>query len=155
MSSEQFDGQGALFDAAAAVEAPPGRSSYAGDPLLQMNPTRALAEAVVDRLADRPVQPARPTDTQLAAGARTAPRIRGHRARILALLQRQGVTDEQIATATGLGLNTVRPRRGELVSQGLVEDSGQRGRTATGSPAIIWRVTDAGRQQQVDEQGVA
>ena len=50
-------------------------------------------------------------------------------------------TDEQIALATGLLQYTASPRRNELVQGGWVEDSGKRGVTASGSPAIAWTLT--------------
>lgn len=58
-----------------------------------------------------------------------------------------GYTDFELAAA----INHPRPhvagtRRGELAKQGLVEDSGQRRPTDTGSAAIVWRLSDRGRR---------
>lgn len=58
--------------------------------------------------------------------------------RILDALERLGpLTDEEIGTATGIGGNTVRPRRVELVRDGLVVAVGE-GRTRSGKRAVRW-----------------
>lgn len=54
-----------------------------------------------------------------------------------------GVTDEEIITAgefNGLRANGLRPRRVELVRDGLVEDSGEKRKTRSGRNAIVWRL---------------
>lgn len=52
---------------------------------------------------------------------------------------RNGATDEEIIRCVGYSPNTVRPRRVELTHQGLLYDSGQRRKTASGKPAIVWK----------------
>lgn len=52
-----------------------------------------------------------------------------------------GSTDDAGAVGTGLPLQTYKPRRGELVLEGRVKDSGIRRRTRLGKMAIVWRVT--------------
>lgn len=59
------------------------------------------------------------------------------------------LTDEQIlhwTTTWGYKVSAsgLRSRRSELVKAGLVEDSGERGKTASGRKTIIWRLTEAG-----------
>ncbi len=50
-----------------------------------------------------------------------------------------GLTDEEVSAKTGIPLNTVRPRRNDLVDKGLIRDSGRRVPTAaSGKPAIRW-----------------
>lgn len=49
-------------------------------------------------------------------------------------------TDEEICEATGLRGSTVRPRRLELLRDGLVEDSGHVRPTRSGRDAIVWRI---------------
>ncbi len=49
-----------------------------------------------------------------------------------------GATDEEIYLACDLGPNTARPRRVELVSFGLVKDSGQVRPTLSGRKATVW-----------------
>lgn len=43
--------------------------------------------------------------------------------------------------ATALNPSTLRPRRGECVERGLVEDSGQTRATRSGRQAVVWRLT--------------
>ena len=50
----------------------------------------------------------------------------GDRQRILNVLLSGGKTDAEIQEILGLSGSTERPRRGELVQQGLVVDSGER-----------------------------
>ena len=56
----------------------------------------------------------------------------------IALAGDAGLTDEQIGQQTRMGGNTVRPRRVELVGQGLVRDSGRRRETSSGRKAVVW-----------------
>lgn len=90
---------------------------------------------------DAPAQPHSAT-SRAAAGRQTPEKRDTDRQRILDALERLGpLTDEQIGRATGIGANTVRPRRVELVRDGLVVAADQEGRTATGSRATRWSVT--------------
>lgn len=52
----------------------------------------------------------------------------------------RGATDEEIAAGTGIGLNTVRPRRKELEQYGEVYDTGQRATLDSGRLGIVWGV---------------
>jgi len=56
-----------------------------------------------------------------------------------------GSTDEEIQVGLEMNPSTERPRRGELVEQGLIEDSGSRRKTQSGHLAIIWHLTDVAR----------
>jgi len=58
------------------------------------------------------------------------------------LVSSGGATDEEIGSELGMAGNTVRPRRGELVEQGLVKASSQRRETAAGNDAIVWVVVE-------------
>jgi 5-methylcytosine-specific restriction protein B len=52
----------------------------------------------------------------------------------------QGATDDELAQmlqAPG-GLNNIRPRRNELVGEGLLEDAGDRRETSSGKTATVW-----------------
>jgi predicted ArsR family transcriptional regulator len=53
---------------------------------------------------------------------------------------RDGATDKEIGEALGLGGDTVRPRRWELVNAGLVVDSEETRRTPSGRNATVWVV---------------
>lgn len=63
----------------------------------------------------------------------------------------RGVTDDEIEMRTGLQGNTVRPRRLELITRGLVHDSGHRRKIRTGKFATVWT---ASRPEQFEAQGM-
>jgi hypothetical protein len=82
--------------------------------------------------------------TAVAAAAKAAPGSGTQRGRVLrciVLAGEEGATDEQIHERLALPLNTVRPRRLELVEGGYVIDSGDTRPTHGGSPAICWLAT--------------
>ena len=86
--------------------------------------------------------------TSQAAAMKLLPRSGTQRRRVLDALvdahQRGygGATDPEVARLLELGGNSVRPRRGELVEMGLVEDSG-RVRRHEGNDHAVWRPTGA------------
>lgn len=85
-----------------------------------------------------PAQPHSAT-SRAAAGRQTPEKRATDRQRILDALERLGpLTDEQIGKATGIGANTVRPRRVELVRDGLVVAADQDGVTQSGKRATRW-----------------
>lgn len=80
--------------------------------------------------------------TAHAAAAR-APAGRAGRAVRSYIVSRglEGATDEQIIEAVtflGFAVNTIRPRRVELVRAGVVVDSGRVRATRSGRDAIVW-----------------
>lgn len=82
------------------------------------------------------------------AATRAAPRASGDRLRILHALAEHGcMTDEAIQVTLDMNPSTERPRRGELVDDGLVRDSGTMGRTHSGARAVLWEITEAGRAE--------
>lgn len=61
------------------------------------------------------------------------------RERVYALIAYAGpISDQQIATTLNLAENTVRPRRVELVAEGLVRAAPDVVRTASGRQATAW-----------------
>lgn len=123
----------------------------AQDPLFAMATTqRADGGHLVDPhmsaiRAPHAYLPAAPTDTQQEAAARVEPRSGSQRARILTLFRNRvadggGWTDEELAAFTGLPLNSVRPRRLELVEGRWVKDSGRRRPTPSGASATVWEL---------------
>ena len=50
-------------------------------------------------------------------------------------------TDAELQAALGLEGSTERPRRNELLTAGLIEDSGDRRPTPSGRLAVVWRAT--------------
>ena len=88
-------------------------------------------------------------ETSRQAAEANAPRSGTQRAKVLLALfgarsRHLGLTDDQIAAETGLVGNAVRPRRGELVADGFVEDSGERRSSWMGHPAVVWTITARG-----------
>lgn len=80
-------------------------------------------------------------DTSREAAKRTLSRISQTKLRVIAVLQDRGpLTDEQIATYTGLKENSASKRRGELVTSGHVVFAGYTSTTSTGSQAKVWRL---------------
>lgn len=65
------------------------------------------------------------------------------RKRVLDYLTAFGpATDEEIQLALGMNANTERPRRVELVTAGLVRDSGRTRRTSAGREAVLWAFSE-------------
>lgn len=135
-------GSATLFDGVTTVE---------GDPL--------LATTGVDLPTFVPKSPhtrhrRTDPDTSKEAAGRAA-RITETRLRILELLDSDDgyemMTDDEIAaSARAEGWFTspsgLRTRRSELVESGLVADSGERSTLPTGRRAVLWRITEKGRQ---------
>lgn len=60
-----------------------------------------------------------------------------------------GATDEELQQALFMAGNTERPRRDELLSMGLIRDSGRRRKTSSNRDAIVWVVrSHVGRDTQ-------
>jgi predicted ArsR family transcriptional regulator len=106
-------------------------------------------------------QPSLPFDNRLGPSHHNAPETSGQaavanmprsgsqRAKVLLTIARiasnvDGLTDDEIAKYAGLVGNSVRPRRGELVRDGLLVDSGRRRSSWMGHPAVVWCLTDKG-----------
>ena len=88
---------------------------------------------------------ARPTSA--AAAAKASLRAGTARRKVLAqLCDVADLTDEELQAACGLGPNTQRPRRVELVEAGFVTATELTRPTSTGSPSIVWTATDAGHR---------
>lgn len=49
-----------------------------------------------------------------------------------------GCTDEEIQTSLEMNPSTQRPRRVDLVRDGVVEDSGKQRKTRSGRNAVVW-----------------
>jgi hypothetical protein len=85
-------------------------------------------------------------DTSGKAALAIAPKSGTQRSAILAELldTRFGLTDPEIADATGIPMNSVRPRRVELVEGEWVADGGRR-REINGHEHIVWEATRKAR----------
>ena len=62
----------------------------------------------------------------------------------------RGLTDQELAGATGRYLYTIAPRRVELVQQGWVQDSGARRRGVRGRSAVVWALTSEALHRVAD-----
>lgn len=93
-------------------------------------------------LFDNAVGPSHHTapPTSPAAAVDNYPRSGTQRRRVFDEIKASGdgMTDEEVQDALGMGANTQRPRRVELVQQGLVVDSGSKRRTRSGNDAVVW-----------------
>jgi len=67
---------------------------------------------------------------------------------ILCVFKRQGAcTAEYVERVTGMRQSTVSARINELRNAGYLEDSGDRGVTASGRKAVKWRVVNVGESR--------
>lgn len=90
--------------------------------------------------------------TSAAAAAAVEPRTGTQRHALLTAVARVsrdpalgGLTDVELAAATGIRPNSLRPRRKELVDGGWLTDSG-RTRQHHGNEHIVWVLTEKARQ---------
>jgi hypothetical protein len=87
-------------------------------------------------------------DTEYEAARFVEPRTGTLRALALATITEagdRGLTHNELAAITGKRHYSIAPRVTELVEMGWVRDSGLRRPTDTGSPAIVWILTEAAR----------
>ena len=104
-----------------------------------------------------PVEPtARITDpvtSHMAAAAQTPAKVRSEHRLVLSLLRWEPLTDFDLAERASKELGrtvlatSIGSRRNELRKLGLVADSGTKGVSAVGSPAIKWALTVAGQKE--------
>lgn len=84
--------------------------------------------------------------TSAAAALRVQPKTGTQRRRILDYITTHGPsTDDEIGRDTGLGPNSHRARRVELVEGGWLEEIDKQGTTDKGLPAIRWGLTSQAR----------
>ncbi len=57
----------------------------------------------------------------------------------------KGLTDEEGIAATGMNPSTYRPRRIELAEAGKIVQLGEKRRTASNHPAVVWFHADAAK----------
>jgi len=106
-----------------------------------LNHQRAMKfelDGLVDR-ANPPFQGHSPTSR--AAAKEIAGPARSLKSRVHEFIARRGdsgCTDEEIQIALEMNPSTQRPRRVDLVRDGVVEDSGRQRKTRSGRNATIW-----------------
>lgn len=82
-----------------------------------------------------------PIGTSEVAAARIVTFAPNQRERVFAAILSagaRGLTDEEGETLTGIKTQSYTPRRGELVRDGLIRDTGDRRKTQSGCPAAVW-----------------
>lgn len=91
------------------------------------------------------IEPAPPyvrgSETSKAAAEAIRPHVGTQQAGILAWFEYRGaigMTDYEGACLSGIDPSAYRPRRGELVKKGYIEDSGMTRPTASGRQATVW-----------------
>lgn len=105
-------------------------------------------EAIQTKLDDLMTM-VRKSDPDTSAMAAVDAAKAASRGRVIALRALQdhwlnGLTDFELAEVTGWQQTSIGKRRGECVSQGWVENSGEKRAAPSGSLAIVWRITEAG-----------
>ena len=133
MSTAQKD-QGSLFGAADAPQLRPWQGGL---------PDPETADIW-------PAVHSNPSDTEQAAADLVHPRAGTLRALALAAIAasgKRGLTQEEIAAVTRKRHYSIAPRCAELQRLGWVVDSGIRRPTETGSPAIVWTLSERVRTE--------
>lgn len=99
-----------------------------------------FAEPERKKIVSRPYVSGSPTSLR-AANSVTQTDARTQKARIFAAIQGayRGLTDDEIGRVTGIGPSTVRPRRGELVTEGEVFDSKLTRESDSGEAMTVWK----------------
>ena len=79
--------------------------------------------------------------TSIEAHEAIKPHKRTQRDKVLeAIVRTGGATDEEIVALTGLSPSSVRPRRGELFSAGLIREASITRKSNSGRSCVVWEV---------------
>ncbi len=92
-------------------------------------------------LRDLPPPFKRDSETSIAAAKDVRPKAPSYRAACLGFVYgrgRAGATNEEVATALGMKIQTVCPRMKELREAGQLVDSQLRRETDSGRQAVVW-----------------
>jgi len=87
----------------------------------------------------------RGVDTSIAAANALAPKLGRLQKMALQAIRdamAHGRTADELAAILGMDRWSIQPRTSELSRKGLIRDSGQRRRNATGKMAIVWIATN-------------
>ena len=89
-----------------------------------------------------------PETSHLAADLYPKLRSRDRREALFAhfLSSRSGMTDFELGDAIGRQQTSAGKRRGELRDMGLIEATQERRPAPSGSPTIVWRITEEGKR---------
>jgi hypothetical protein len=78
-------------------------------------------------------------DTGIAAAEAIAPKMGRLQQQALRVIEQRPSTPDEVATALGVSILSIRPRISELSNKGLIADSGARRENRSGKKAIVWR----------------
>ena len=108
--------------------------------------SRIVTTMSFEEYAARAVRSADPDTSWLAAFARLGGKASDRRQALRCHYEAAfGLTDFELGDAMGRQQTSAGKRRGELRDDGLIEDSGMRRAAPSGSAAIVWRITNKGR----------
>lgn len=98
-----------------------------------------------------------PADTELEAGKKIQPKIKGLQFQVLARLRTagdHGWIGTDLAEDMHRLVYSVKPRLTELRKAGLIQDSGKRRKNKTGGSEMVFTITELGREtlKQVEER---
>lgn len=80
-------------------------------------------------------------ETKIEAYEAIKPSAATMRQKVIDFIEEHGAsTDEEISNGVPMHRSTVTPRRNELMHLGVIVDSGERRKTATGRKAIVWKL---------------
>lgn len=98
---------------------------------------------LIDYINSQAIGPgARKSDPDTSHAAAAKIRSRKVYEDVLAVLREGPATDFEIAACLGGQQTSLGKRRGELRDAGLVQDSGERRASPSGSPAIVWKLRE-------------
>lgn len=99
-----------------------------------------LAPSLFDWKPPYPAKPGykEPTTSKDAAEA-IEPRVAGLRAMALGVITKRPSTPDEVATALGMSVLSIRPRITELKELDLIEKTGEHRANASGQKANVWR----------------
>lgn len=106
-----------------------------------INDLKGMIETAAIVALEEPSTVTGKSKTSRQAAADTLPRSGTQRRRVFDAIG-AGSTDHEICMATALAPSTVRPRRGELVKAGLLEDTGFTRQSPTGNKMTVWAWTE-------------
>ncbi len=103
-----------------------------------------MTEPLLPMFADAATYPNAPgfkkRDTAREAAAAIEPQASRLKRLVLAQLASSPMTADDCAYCLGEDKLSIRPRFSELAALGKIEDTGLRGRNASGRKAIVWRL---------------
>lgn len=89
--------------------------------------------------------------TSVEAYFEVLPKLGNRQFEVMMALYTKPATDKEIAEKLNRPINTVTPRRNELVKQGIVEEKERRECSITGHRAIAWGIVD-GLEGKIEEE---